>query len=109
MKAKYAALLGVFCLWPASAFSGAFLTGNDLFSRCSTEGNNGEISCLGYIEGVADLMTALDKTCLSGNVTSRQATDIVMKYLRDHPESRHYSASSIAGLALQQAFPCAPK
>jgi hypothetical protein len=39
-------------------------------------------------------------------VSQQQVRDIVVGYLRDHPELRLYSASSIASRALQEAFPC---
>ena len=38
-------------------------------------------------------------------VTIGQARDIVLKYLHEHPGSRHYSASREAAISLELAFP----
>ena len=39
-------------------------------------------------------------------ITVGQLVEVVVNYLRDHPEARHYAANSVAGVALKQAFPC---
>ena len=93
----------LFLLSPTFAFSArGFVTGDDLFSKCSI---NSPL-CMGYIAGVSDIMSTNDDICLPNNVTIQQIVDIVAKYLSDHPERRHYGASSESGIALMQAFPC---
>jgi hypothetical protein len=93
----------VFLLSPTFAFSArGFVTGNDLFSKCSS---NSPL-CMGYIAGVSDVMSTNGDICLPDNATVQQIVDIVVKYLSDHPDRRHYSASSESGVALMQAFPC---
>ena len=103
MKATRIILAAIFLLAPTSAFSAkGFVSGDDLFSKC---GINNPL-CTGYITGVADIMSTNDDICLPKNGTIQQIVDIVVKYLSDHPQKRHYSASSEAGVALMQAFPC---
>jgi len=93
----------VFLLSPTFAFSArGFVTGNDLFSKC---GINSPL-CMGYIAGVSDTMSTNGDVCLPNDATVQQIVDIVVKYFSDHPERRHYSASSESGIALMQAFPC---
>lgn len=44
--------------------------------------------------------------CVSGNVTSRQLADVVVKYIRDNPKDRHLNAATISALAFRDAWPC---
>jgi hypothetical protein len=93
----------VFLLSPTFAFSArGFVTGDDLSSKCSINSP----MCMGYIAGVSDIMSTNGDICLPKNATVQQIVDIVAKYLSDHPERRHFSASSESGIALMQAFPC---
>ena len=93
----------VFLLSPPSAFAAkGFVTGNDLFSKCSV---NSPL-CIGYVAGVSDIMSTNGDICLPNDATVQQLVDIVVRYLSDHPERQHYSASSGSGIALMQAFPC---
>jgi hypothetical protein len=96
-------LAAVLLLSPTSAFSAkGFVKADDLFSKC---GFNSPL-CMGYLAGVSDIMSTNDDICLPDNAALPQIVDIVVKYLTDHPERRHYSASSESGIALMQAFPC---
>jgi Rap1a immunity proteins len=81
---------------------GQRVTGDDLSSKCSI---NSPI-CIGYVAGVSDIMSTNGDICLPSDATIQQIVDTVAKYLSDHPEKRHYSASSQSGIALMQAFPC---
>jgi Rap1a immunity proteins len=85
----------------------AFLTGNCIFQKCDNAANSSESSfCAGYVAGITDALQRSRTVCLPKHVTVRQARDIIIKYLRNHPEERHYSAASEIALALKQAFPC---
>src|ERR1700722_9129009 len=87
----------VFLLSPTFAFSArGFVTGNDLFSKCSS---NSPL-CMGYVAGVSDVMSTNGDICLPNDATLQQIVDTVVKYLSDHPERQHYSASSESGIAL---------
>jgi hypothetical protein len=92
-------------LWPACAF-GQFRTGNDLYAKCTASAGPERTECIGIVIGLADAFVYDEKTCPPDGITVRQVEDLIVKYLRDHPELRHHSAPSLARTALQQAFPC---
>jgi hypothetical protein len=97
-------------LWPMSAFSQGqgFLTGNDLYAACNApEGSSDRHYCTGIVTGPTDAFLRDGTMCPPGNATVVQIEDVIVKYLRDHPEKRHYTMASEAALALKQAFPCA--
>src|SRR6266851_9857577 len=79
----------------------AFMDGNMLLAECENEYIAKQNYCLGYIAGTADsfrtLRFALQVTkqggnptiCLPKNATLKQLTDVSLKYVREHPETRH--------------------
>jgi Rap1a immunity proteins len=44
--------------------------------------------------------------CIPDNVTGRQAKDIVVKYLKSHPESRHEKTGVLIHRAYAELFAC---
>lgn len=96
-------------LWPSSGFSqgaGAFADGNRIYNSCG--GTDGmELSyCAGYVAAMSDALVATGHACMPADVTVQQAVDVVMKYLRDHPEQRQYPAWYLGRTALSLRFPC---
>lgn len=92
-------------LYSACASAG-FFGGNALFDACSDDGSDYHAGqCLGYVTGVFDSFDGR-YVCAPKSVTAGQATDIVVKYLTDHPEKRHELASFLVASALMDAFPC---
>lgn len=88
-----------------------FLTGNKLYSECTSSDNLDQMHCLGYQNGIADVLSGHDRVngfqaCLPGNGTVGQVMDVVVKSLRDHPEDRHLAAAVLVAAALAAAFPC---
>ncbi len=49
------------------------------------------------------------RSCIPENVTNGQVSDVVIKYLRDHPEERHILAAILVVKAMAEAFPCKSK
>jgi len=99
-------------LWPASPFaqddwssSSAYMTGNKLYEECASQDYS---LCLGYVMGVSDALNATKPNffCLPPSIKGNQELAVVVKYLRDHPETWHYSAWTDIGAALAVAFPC---
>ena len=88
-----------------------FGTGNDLQTCNQISGPDEERICLAYTKGVLDgvLLYAKTALCIPQGVTLSQILDIVKLELRDHPESRHYTAASLVVVALAKAFPCPKK
>lgn len=84
------------------------VTGNSLFDACE---RSAEGFCAGYILGVVDRIEdqALIEPrhiCFPPGATTRQLIDVVMNYLRKHPEKRHFKASQQVWLALDEVWVC---
>jgi Rap1a immunity proteins len=89
----------------------AYESGNELWSLCRQ--NDAEAFCSGYIIGVLEAFDALSAAkklkvpwCFSAGVVNSQIIDVVKLYLRDHPETRHYTGPTLVMLALEEKFPC---
>jgi ribosomal protein S26 len=74
------------------------------------------ISCFTYIQGFSDgAIFAFEYTtsnqyvkppyCAEG-VQAAQIVKVVLKYIREHPETADLRTSKLIGRALQDAFPC---
>jgi Rap1a immunity proteins len=93
-------------LWPRAARA---YDGNELLRMCNDPNPTNSGFCLGYTNGVSDTLETFNVACLSLGVTTGQVRDIVIKYLRDHPDQRHHNADFLATRALLVAFPCEDK
>lgn len=89
--------------------AGAFITGNDLYSRITSQKITDNVYAIGYVVGVTDSGATEGiygfKYCLP-EVNTQQVYDIVKKWLEENPEVRHYGAYGLVAAALQEAFPC---
>lgn len=86
------------------------VSGNDLYARCTTDQSQSTYAadygfCRGYIYAAADFFGTVSAeanrpSCKRQGVTNNQLVDVVIKYLRDHPEERDrpgvYSVIAIA-------------
>jgi hypothetical protein len=81
------------------------MTGNKLYEECASQDYS---LCLGYLMGVSDALNATKPNlfCLPPGIKGNQELAVVVKYLRDHPETWHYSAWTDIGAALAVALPC---
>jgi hypothetical protein len=116
-----AAVVGASTFQARAATQPTFLDGNALWARCGYRSDGQPPSeCVGYVMGVYDAAfnVALQTTnqqlrpgmCLGIGETSvpaEQATDVVRRYLQQHPEGRNVSGANIVIRALVAAFPCA--
>lgn len=96
------------------------VTSSELLQWCEAGlGSNSDsfdlILCTSYIIGVAEgyettlknIYSGRDRIiCVPNNVTRGQAARVVLKYLKNNPETLHYPASYQTLVALQKAFPC---
>ena len=82
-----------------------FYSGNELWQIMQADDYTSKGMALGFVAGVSD---SWDGTLVCGpsSVTLGQAVDIVKRFLRDNPQSRHLSAESLARVALARAWPC---
>lgn len=105
--------------------------GNGLYEICSDNNDKFLMGvCLGYVQGVergygvattdataalyvngkhdmettARLLNGFVKRLNMEGVTGRQSVDLVVKYLRDHPESRNRPSGTLIMKALDEAF-----
>jgi len=105
------------------------ITGNDLQQQCQQD----TLLCTGYVRGVFDAHTSWKNTidvsrktypptqaeqddavlrssqpnyCVPANSTLSQLKQIIVKYLREHPETLHVHAERLINDALNTAFPC---
>jgi len=95
----------------------AFFDGNGLLGVCESYiSETGSVAkgnvCFGYVVGVADAgATFVDEDirssrCIPFNVMGSQLVRVVTKYLQEHPEELHLTASGLVAIALRDAFPC---
>jgi hypothetical protein len=93
----------------------AFFDGNRLLDLCTSLNPADADGCPAFVAGVADTMSAIQETggsvfgwraCIPKDVIVGQAKDIAVRFLRTHPEMRHYAAAKLLAMALGEAFPC---
>ena len=90
--------------------SAAFIDGNHLRDMCADPGTYAV-----FVAGVVDTMRAVQeaggslfgrRVCLPKSVILSQAKDVVVRFLREHPEWMQYSAAKLVAVALDGAFLC---
>ena len=89
-----------------SASRAVFDDGNKLYSYCTSGHDFDETACLMSAGAYYDMMIATGFRCGARGITRGQTKDVYVKYLRDHPADRHWSAAVLAILAFQEAFSC---
>jgi hypothetical protein len=62
--------------------------------------------CVGYMRGWVDGTMGGATLCVPQKVTALQLVRIIVKYLRDHPQTLHHSRDTLITTALQEAYPC---
>ena len=87
-------------------------SGNDLLRACTDKENVATALCLGYINGVRDgaVFASLSLGTkqvfeISERVEPGTLRDVVVKYLKEHPESRRILAAAVVYRALKETFP----
>ena len=91
-------------------------TGNGLLDTCRSNDSLLEFTCLAFVKGVVEGSSgALEignhspLICSPGGVTIGQNRDILIKWLVEHPEWRHLSATAAILRSLSATFPCNKK
>lgn len=88
-----------------------FRDGNELYRLCASQFETEKVNCLGYIQGAADSLEAARLVarmlpCIKEPVELGQIQDVVILYLRDHPEIRHRGAAGLIWAAIADAWHC---
>jgi len=92
-------------------------SGNQIYDLCQhykSDKLRGSLGpgCFMYIAGVTQTLVLNDDTetmsspCPGKGVTDEQITDVVIKWMDDHPEKRDLPAPYIVMKSLNAAFPC---
>ncbi|CCV06706.1 exported hypothetical protein [Mesorhizobium metallidurans STM 2683] len=88
-----------------------FQDGNKLYAKCTSEVDSQQALCYGFVEGVNDTWTTIQRweptmprCTVPAAATVKQIADVVTQYLQQHPEERHNTAASLAMNALTLAF-----
>ena len=119
-------MLIIVCAIPCHAASGR--DGNYLLHACADKAESattaetkisifgGNMWCIGFLEGVADMNTLYSQGMLGGkegafclpeeDVPDDQLRRIVVKFLEDNPKTLHQSARILTSMAFHDAFPC---
>lgn len=83
------------------------VTGRLLMSACT--GKQADI-CDAYVDGFSDAIAAEGRdhalACIPRTSTGTELRDVLITYLRSHPEAQSLKASTIATKALAAAYPC---
>jgi hypothetical protein len=69
--------------------------------------------CDAYVDGFGDAVRAAGRdhaiACIPMAATGTELRDVLVHYLKGHPEDEHVSAGVIATRAFSKAYPCASK
>jgi hypothetical protein len=76
-------------------------SGNDLWEWCVRDPDG---FCFGYIVGAIDQDST--SLCIPKGAAFVQTRDVVVAYLKNNPENRHFHATTVLLLALREAWPC---
>lgn len=117
MKRKIAFFAVLLCLAAASPAMSLYVSTEELARRCLGNRSEDISACTSYIAGVIDYHLLLQSLgtaptidfCLPENLSLAQASVRVMGYLQDAPQHDAFIAASAVPLALNKAFPCAPR
>ncbi len=94
---------------------GEFLQGNDLYNlsreykrnpRDPNRNDFGEGVLLGFVIGVHDASKGRFFCPPSDKSTMTTLVDIVIEYLKEHPENINKTGNELVTAALKKAFPC---
>jgi hypothetical protein len=92
------AIAMIFVAPPALAMSG-----NDLLAVCQSGGGEAWGYCIGYVTGITETSSSI---CVPPETIRAQGRDIVLQYLKNHPETRQLKAADLVLNALKAAWPC---
>ena len=92
-------------------FIGRFYDGNKLLERCEGAPSIAEGYIMGIVDGsqyAAEWSAGYHgyRYCSPQGATSRQYRDLACDYVKNHPESRQMTASTLVLEALYSAWPC---
>ena len=91
-------------------------SGTHWFRKCTSPEANGQIECAIYVRAIVEydelrgtLLKEARFICPQKGLTIGQSREIVLQYLRDHPQDLNLPFALLAHQGLAAAFPCAPE
>jgi hypothetical protein len=97
--------------WSQQTFTG-FADGNALLASCTGD-ESAQRFCAGYVAGVEEVLIGGNavngfRGCFPADVgpISRHVIDVVIAYLRNHPQLQHLPAAGLVAAAVTYAYPC---
>ena len=99
-------------LWITNALAQGYpisvtISGKAFYDRCNIpEDPQKQVYCLGYVAGTSDVLNLTRSVCTPEGIHTSQTLNVIVNYVRAHPERRDEPVSLLAGLALREAFPC---
>ena len=82
--------------------------GTTLMKACTAPAS--KETCDAYVDGFGDAIEAEGKdhalACLPKAATGTELRDVLLAYLKAHPEDQHLKAGTIASRAFAKAYPC---
>ena len=85
-----------------------FYSGNKLHEVCNSTDETRILAaaCVGYVTGAFDFLVWRKEACVPNTVSMAHLTDVVMTYLKEHPEKRNLVAAEIVAAVTTNAWPC---
>lgn len=95
------------------AVCGSFVSSADRGGRLSDKELVMLTACTSYVRGFTHGVALLSKEpqqgwgyCIDPSVPSVQVARVLVKYLRDNPQTLHFHPAVLVGRALREGFPC---
>lgn len=106
---KRLAIIAAALLLSAGGAKATDWDGNQLLRECTGYDVTDTLRCLAYIRGARDMLDALQmagsgERCIPQPATLDQVKDVVVRYLRQHPEVRHFTRPSLIVAAVREAW-----
>ncbi|WP_409977008.1 Rap1a/Tai family immunity protein [Afifella sp. JA880] len=99
----------------AQQLNADFITGNKFVELCKIDSQHAEYFCKGYLTAVIQSVLRdmgrntkghISIICIPSGVDYFQLNDVVVKYIINYPEKRHFTVHNIASDALVTYYPC---
>jgi hypothetical protein len=102
-----AGLLVLLAVGTAQAQRVSNVKGTTLMKACT---GSSSAQCDAYVDGFSDAISAGGKeralACIPIAATGTELRDVLVKFLKEHPEDQHLKASTLASRAFTKAYPC---
>jgi hypothetical protein len=116
LRALIGLLAGATIAGAAWAHSDEQKSGTHWLRKCTSPEANGQIECAIYVRAIVEydelrgtLLKEARFICPEKGLTIGRSREIVLQYLRTHPEDLKLPFAFLAHQGLAMAFPCAPE